>query len=118
VKGGSRSDNTRMNCEYIERSALYETEELCCAKEEDGKAASYTAALVKIKVFCAMTPFKLVNSYRPLGGALCVCFQGSTRRDKSYSSRNNLKTRTLSFFESSETIYQVARRHVPENLNF
>lgn len=89
-----------MNCEYIERSALYETEELYCAMEEDCKAASYTVALIKIKVFCAMTPSKLVNSYRPFGGALCVCFQGSTRRDKSYSSRNNLKTETLSFFES------------------
>ena len=38
-----------MNCEYIERSALYETEVLCCAKEEDCKAASYTAALIKMK---------------------------------------------------------------------
>jgi len=71
-----------MNCEYIERGALYETEELYCAKEEDCNAASYTAALIKIKVFGAMTPSKLVNSYRPFGGALCVCFQGSTRREE------------------------------------
>jgi len=39
------------------------------------------------------------------------------QEEKSYSSRNNLKTETLSFFESSETMYQVARRNVPENLN-
>lgn len=94
-----------MNCEYIQRRGLCETEELYCAQEEDCMAASCTASLIKIKVFCAMTPSKLVNSYRPFGGALCVCFQGSTRRDKSYSSRNNLKTETLSFFESSETLY-------------
>lgn len=106
-----------MNCEYIERSALYETEVLCFAKEDDRKAASYTAALMKIKVYCAMTLPKLVNIYRPFGGALCLCFQGSKRRDKSYSPWDNPKTETLSFFESSETIYQVARRHVPENLN-
>jgi hypothetical protein len=68
-----------MNCEYMERSALYGTEVLCSAKEEDCMAASYTEALIKIKVFCAMTPSKLVNSYRPFGGALCLCFQGSTR---------------------------------------
>ena len=89
-----------MNCEYVERSALCDTEVLRCAKEEDCKAASYTVALIKIKVFCTMTSSKFVNSYRPFGGALCLCFQGSTRRGKSYSSRNNLKTETLSFFES------------------
>jgi hypothetical protein len=37
-----RSDN--MNCEYIERGALYGIEVLCCAEEEVWKAASYTAA--------------------------------------------------------------------------
>jgi hypothetical protein len=51
-----RSDDK--NCEYIQHSALCETEVLCCAKE-----ASYTAAFIKIAVYCAMTPSKLVNSY-------------------------------------------------------
>jgi hypothetical protein len=52
-----------MNQHYIEPSALYETEVHCSAKEENYKAASYTAVLIKINVFCDMTPSRLVNSY-------------------------------------------------------
>jgi hypothetical protein len=56
---------------------MYETEVRCSAKEENYKATSNTAVLMNIKVFCDKTPSRLVNGYRPFGGALCLYSQGS-----------------------------------------